>query len=386
MSIWLIAQILFNTITTLIIFILWAKLKRPPQEDPRLSRGLQLLQSKIAIIENLSDKTEEQFKNINDLIEKKSEKLQKFIIKSEEQIGRLESSMKKSNEIANIFQDKIPHDEVIKRKQSMQMITAARMAHGGASVDEIVDKVKLPKAQVELITKVNKEHLVFDNQNLPAWVKNMEKVDFAGDQKSQDEVQVQADIESLSEGWVQGSAHEVFDGDALIGREEFDRVKQMGADFKELCTNYEQRQRELDFEIENNLTQRMINGAEKASHVVARNVGEASHVIARNMSDVGQVIASNVGDVSSKVAKNVSANVQQVSAKVRERADGVGQQVYSHVSEVTKRVTDNANMVGNKIVEKTSLVLEPSERRNETEKTKIKKVKFPTIDSDKDIF
>jgi len=361
----MIVQIGFNIVMLLTVFVMWARLKRPPQEDPRMSRGLQLLQSKIAVMESLSDKTEAQFSNINSLIDKKTEKLQKILIKSEDQMSRLDTAMTKSMDVAEIFQDKIPHEDVIERKNSVQLITAARMAHAGHSIEEIVDKVKLPKPQVELICKVNKNDLIFDKDSLPEWVQKMEseQLDFV-----EDEAQAHpeaSNFEDEGEQWVAKSNTEVLSTPNTVVGEELERIKKMGDEFKNLCTSYDQRQRQLDYEIENNLTKKMMDNAEVATHKVMENVGHISQKVATNASVVGHRVAENAGVVGQKVASSAGAVGQKVAAR--------------------------AGVVGQKIVDKAGVVLEASKENlkdaAEKSKVKIKKVKFPRIDSDqKDIF
>jgi hypothetical protein len=150
---------------------MWIRLRRPPQDDPRLSRGLQLLQSKIAVLEDLSDRTDAQVKQLNQLIEQKARLLQNKIIESEHQISRVDSAMQKSKEVAEIFQDKIPHQEIIERQQTVKYVKAAQMAHAGHSLEEISAAVDLPVGQLELIAKLNKDQLVFDAEALPEWAK-----------------------------------------------------------------------------------------------------------------------------------------------------------------------------------------------------------------------
>ncbi len=370
MSFWMIAQIVFNVVMLLTVFVMWAKLKRPPQEDPRMSRGLQLLQSKIAVMESLSDKTEAQFNNINSLIDKKTEKLQKIIIKSEDQMNRLDSAMAKSMDVAEIFQDKIPHEDVIERKNSVQLITAARMAHAGHSIEEIVDKVKLPKPQVELICKVNKDDLIFDQDSLPDWVQKMEaeQLDFVDPTPvaTQSFIGSDHEIEDEAEPWVsQEPSSELLAAPSPIASEELDRIKKMGEEFKSLCTSYDEKQRKLDYEIENNLTKKMMDNAEVATHKVMENVGHVSHKVAVNANAIRQKVASNAGVVGQKVAANAGVVSQKVAAQ--------------------------AGVVGQKIVDKAGVVLEASKENlkevAEKSKVKIKKVRFPKIDSDQnDVF
>jgi hypothetical protein len=147
----------------------WLRLKRPPQDDPRLSRGLQLLQTKITVLEDLSDRTDNQVKQLTSLLDQKTRSLQNKVLEAEQQILRIDHSMAKSLEVAEIFQDKIPHQEIVERQQKVEYVRAARMAHSGLSVEEISQQVSLPREQIELIAKFNREQLMFDEDALPEW-------------------------------------------------------------------------------------------------------------------------------------------------------------------------------------------------------------------------
>jgi hypothetical protein len=149
----------------------WIKLRRPPQDDPRLSRGLQLLQSKITVLEDLSDRTDAQVKQLTQILDQKTRYIQDKIVQAEQQILKIDQSMEKSLEVAEIFQDKIPHAEVLERKRTVEYVKAARLAHQGRNAAEISEQVDLPREQIELIAKFNREQLMFDEEALPAWAK-----------------------------------------------------------------------------------------------------------------------------------------------------------------------------------------------------------------------
>jgi mannose/fructose/N-acetylgalactosamine-specific phosphotransferase system component IIB len=151
------------------VYVLWVKLKQPPQDDPRLSRGLQLLQSKIAVLEDLSDRTEVQVGQLTALLEQKVRKVQAKIEESQKQIQMIDQSMQRSREVAEIFQDKIPHEEIIERQNTIKYIKAAQLAHEGKTVAEISQLVDLPIGEIEFIAKVNRDQLQFDIQSLPDW-------------------------------------------------------------------------------------------------------------------------------------------------------------------------------------------------------------------------
>ncbi len=162
MSIWTLFQIIFNLVAVASIAALWMRLRRPPQDDPRLSRGLQLLQTKITVLEDLSDRTDAQVKTLSGLLDQKNRMLQNKILEAEQQVLKIDHSMNKSMEVAEIFQDKIPHQEILERQRTVEYVKAARMANSGLSVDEIASNSNLPREQVELIAKFNREQLMFD--------------------------------------------------------------------------------------------------------------------------------------------------------------------------------------------------------------------------------
>lgn len=172
MSFTLFLQIFANVVFAVCIFVIFARLRRPAKDDPRLSRGLQLLSSKIAVLEDLSDRTETQVQQMLLLLDQKSKELQSKIALAEQQVLAVRQSMDQSLEVAQIFQDKIPHSEIIERQNSVKYIKAARMAHAGVSAEEIAREVDLPMGEIEFIAKVNQDSLSFREEDLPAWARD----------------------------------------------------------------------------------------------------------------------------------------------------------------------------------------------------------------------
>lgn len=170
MSFWVLLQVLVNLILVAGIVGLWIRLNRPAKDDPRLSKGLQLLQSKIAILEDLSDRTETQVTQLTALLEQKCKDIQAKVIGAEKQIALIDQSMQKSLEVAKIFQDRIPHSEILERQSTIKYVKAARLAHQGLSADQIALQVDLSRGEIEMIAKVNKDQLMFCEDSLPEWV------------------------------------------------------------------------------------------------------------------------------------------------------------------------------------------------------------------------
>jgi hypothetical protein len=171
MSISIFALVIFNVVLALGLVILWIRQVRPPKEDPRLSRGLQLLQSKIAVLEDLSDRTETQVKQVTMLLDERAKHLQAKMMQAEETMLKIDHSMRRSLDVAEIFQDKIPHQEILERNQQAKYVQAAKLANEGYSIDEIAAQLDIPRSEIELIAKVNKEELTFNTDLLPEWAK-----------------------------------------------------------------------------------------------------------------------------------------------------------------------------------------------------------------------
>jgi biopolymer transport protein ExbB/TolQ len=104
LSIWMLTQIIVNLILIVGIVTVWMRLSRPQKDDPRLSRGLQLLQSKISVLEDLSDRTDRQVDQLTKLLDNKTRQIQKKFLEAEKHIQKLKSSMDRSIELDSIFQ------------------------------------------------------------------------------------------------------------------------------------------------------------------------------------------------------------------------------------------------------------------------------------------
>lgn len=166
----LLVQLCIDFIFVVGFILIWIKFKKPQSEDPRLSAGLQVLQNKIAVLEDLGDRTETQVQQLTTLLEKKLLDVQKKMDQAEVVLSKITQSMEKSLEVAKIFQDKIPHDEIIERQNTVKFVRAALLANQGKSAHEIAEEVELPIGEIDFIVKVNKDELSFDEEQLPEWV------------------------------------------------------------------------------------------------------------------------------------------------------------------------------------------------------------------------
>lgn len=175
MNFWFLLQVFVNLVLLTMVGVLYARLNRPAKDDPRLSKGLQLLGSKLAVLGDLSDRTETQVTQLTALMDQKCREIQGKIEESDQQIQKIEKSMEKSIEVAKIFQDKIPHQEIIERQNTIKYVKAAKLAHQGYAKEDIAKAVDISLGELDFLMKVNREQLMFSEEDLPSWVKEQVK-------------------------------------------------------------------------------------------------------------------------------------------------------------------------------------------------------------------
>ncbi|MGZ3744753.1 MAG: DUF2802 domain-containing protein, partial [Pseudobdellovibrionaceae bacterium] len=199
MSFWVLLQVLVDLILIAGCVGVWIRLQRPPKDDPRLSKGLQLLQSKIAVLEDLSDRTELQVQQLTSLLEQKVRQIQQEVQNSDKQLLKIDQSMHKSLEVAKIFQDRIPHSEIVERQSTIKYVKAARLAHQGVSVSEIASQVDLSLGEIEMIAQVNKDQLMFCEESLPEWAQASTQPTTESASSSLQTLAKESDVDSFQE-------------------------------------------------------------------------------------------------------------------------------------------------------------------------------------------
>lgn len=159
MTIWGLIQVVINIFLFVGLFVCIVRSPRTSKDDPRLSRGLQLLQSKIAVLEDLSDKTDVQFQKIMSVIEQKVLEVQQAVANAERQLFQLQDATAKGIETTRLVQTGLGAEQVIERHTNEVYARAAQLAFDGQSIDEICEKLELSRGEVELIVKFNRDSL-----------------------------------------------------------------------------------------------------------------------------------------------------------------------------------------------------------------------------------
>ncbi len=237
MSFWFLLQILINLILVAGVVGMWIRLSRPPKDDPRLSKGLQLLQNKIAVLEDLSDRTETQVNQLTALLEQKVKDIQAKIQAADKQLAKIDQSMQKSLEVAKIFQDRIPHNEILERQNTIKYVKAARLAHQGMSVDEIAEQVSLSRGEIEFIAKVNRDQLMFCEDSLPEWI---QEEDSTNDTHSESDL---SDVDNISfMSPLQREVPQDLSAAFEVPKADQEALKKLGDAFKAACQEAEEKE------------------------------------------------------------------------------------------------------------------------------------------------
>lgn len=172
-STWLLVLTVFNLVVLSVLTIqVFLKLKEK-KEDLRLAKGLQLLQNKISILQDLSDKTDHQVHKIVQVIDKKSSDIQTNIALIDAKIANVEGLIIRATEISKAAAQQMPPQNISDMQKTSLHVQAAKLANQGFSKEQIGDKVDLNPAEIDLIFKVNKDQLQFAEDQLPGWLGGM---------------------------------------------------------------------------------------------------------------------------------------------------------------------------------------------------------------------
>lgn len=322
MNFWFLLQLLIDVVIFAGIVGVWVRINRPGKDDPRLSKGLQLLQSKIAVLEDLSDRTETQVNQLTSLLEQKVKEIQSKIQSSEKQLSKIDMSMQKSLEVAKIFQDRIPHTEIVERKNTIKYVKAARLAHQGLSVDEIAGQVSdLSRGEIEFIAKVNREQLMFCEDSLPEWVGDKNEAD----EPIQSESTEFSDVDNISfmsplqrETKSNNSAKDlsaIFE----VPKNENEALKKLGQAFKEACLQSDFAEAGTD--IAEFSRSEFANGEFGKNNESAQKEIELSGI--KSTSDENLEYAKLVSQLALNNNQNTSRNATQNNAKSAVKIDAI---------------------------------------------------------------
>jgi DNA-binding protein H-NS len=164
-SIWFLVQLVINVFFLLGLSLCIAKLFKKQEDDPRLTQGLRLLQSKISILEDLSDHTETQVKQLMTMLDKKMGEVRATMNSVNQHMHEVDRSIQQGQKMAEQIYQEINPDKMIEKKIENKYIQAARLAHQGWSVAQIVEQLSLPRAEVDLIVKVNKNKCIYEDRS-----------------------------------------------------------------------------------------------------------------------------------------------------------------------------------------------------------------------------
>lgn len=143
------------------------------KEDQRLAKGLQLLQNKISILEDLADRTDHQVQKTVQTLDSRTTQIKELIFTVEQKNLQIRAALEVASETQkNIIHYAQPTSDGDQQNIAMR-VHAAKLANQGFTQEQILQQINLNPAEVDLIFKVNKDKLQFAEDQLPAWANTM---------------------------------------------------------------------------------------------------------------------------------------------------------------------------------------------------------------------
>ncbi len=163
MNIWLILITSLNILLLAgLVLSLFLKIKEK-QEDQRITKGLQLLQNKLSILEDLSDKTDEQVRKLIHLLDQKAQEVRQTLNNADQKIHQLDA--------AQTMMTAQPQAATTHYTDKTSLyVQAAKLANQGFTAEQIAQQVDLSPAELNMIIKVNRDQLQFAANKLPQWL------------------------------------------------------------------------------------------------------------------------------------------------------------------------------------------------------------------------
>lgn len=167
MSVSLLVLTLFNIILLAgLSFSIFLRVKEK-KEDQKLTKGLQLLQNKLSILQDLSDRTDEQVHKLVHLLDSKSVEIRSTMKEANHLLEEIRTAPIEQSQQMN--QSPSSTDAAAYNAKSAAVVKAAQLSHAGANIEQIIQETELNRSEVEMIMAVHKHNLQFSAEHLPDW-------------------------------------------------------------------------------------------------------------------------------------------------------------------------------------------------------------------------
>jgi len=157
----LLFQAIINILFFAFIGLLWSRLKHLTGDEGRLKQGLQILQAKIAILEDLGKRVDEQSQQMIQILDYKKNSLETLLEKVDFTIQNIDDKSIAANSTAEMR---------VERENVIKFTKAALLASKGVLPIEIANRIGLGIQESELIYSLNSHQLQFKLDELPGWM------------------------------------------------------------------------------------------------------------------------------------------------------------------------------------------------------------------------
>lgn len=150
--------------------LLWIRLRHLAGEDGKLRQGLQIIHSKIAILEDLSGQIDDQHQQINLVLESKTKQFEAKFEAANQLINQLNQTIAQVEEKNQFISEGLTPEVQIERETAIKYVKAAFLAHRGMQPGPLAELVGLGIEEASLIKTMNQDQLQFKVAELPDWM------------------------------------------------------------------------------------------------------------------------------------------------------------------------------------------------------------------------
>lgn len=150
--------------------LLWSRLRHLAGEEGKLRQGLQIIHTKIAILENLSEQIDDQHHQINLVLDSKTKQLDNKFEVANQLIDQLNQTINQVEEKNQYITEGLNPEVQVERETAIKYVKAAFLAHQGMQIQQLAELVGLGIEEASLIKTMNQEQLQFKVDELPQWM------------------------------------------------------------------------------------------------------------------------------------------------------------------------------------------------------------------------
>ena len=154
-------QIIINLLLFTFVGLIWSRVRHLAGDEGKLRQGLQILHAKLAILEDLSQQIDDQYRQLAQMIDIKARALEDRMDQANILLQKFDTSLQDAQ---------VSPETLLERETALRYIKAALLSHHGYTIEEVSRQASVGMEEASLIHKLNNKELQFKVEELPTWM------------------------------------------------------------------------------------------------------------------------------------------------------------------------------------------------------------------------